>query len=146
MRNGSCQREGELLDALGRGFVPAELEAHVTDCPSCSELRTVAGALLDERSQALVEAPVPASGTMWWRMRIRHRQEARARARRSLRVGQGVSLAVAGALMILLFGNEIASGLRELAATIRPSTPLLVALAVVALVTPIAGWVALRQK
>ena len=141
-----CQREDELLDALGRGFVPAELEAHIVDCPSCSELRTVAGALLDERCQALAEAPVPAAGTMWWRMQIRQRQEAEEMGRRSLLVGQGVSIAVAVALMITLFGSEITGVFHELAATFRPSTPVLVALAAWALVTPIAGWVALRQK
>ena len=146
MRPVSCQREAELLGALGRGFVGAELEAHVADCPCCQELRMVAGALIDERSHALAEAPVPTAGTMWWRMRIRHRQEAEARARRSLQVGQGVTLAVAMALMISLFGSELAGGVRELAAKILPSTPLLLALATWALLTPIAGWVALRQK
>lgn len=141
-----CEREGELLSALGRGFVTADLEAHAADCPACGELRLVAGALLDERVQAMAEAPVPSAGTMWWRMRVRQRQEAVARARRSLLVGQAVTLAVALALVISFFGSELAEALRHLAATIRLSTPLLVALAAWAVLAPLAGWVAIRQK
>lgn len=141
-----CEREGELLAALGRGFVAPDLEAHAAACPACGELRLVAGALLDERVQAMAEAPVPGAGTMWWRMRIRQRQEAEARARRSLLVGQAATLAIAVALVISFFGSEIAEGLRHLAATIRLSTPLLVALAAWAVVVPLAGWVAIRQK
>ena len=140
-----CEREGELLSALGRGFVAAELEAHAADCPACGELRLVAGALLDERVQAIAEAPVPAAGTMWWRMRVRQRQEAAARARRSLLVGQAATLAIALALVVSFFGGEVADGLRHMAATVRLGTPLLVALAAGAVLVPLAGWAALRQ-
>lgn len=142
----SCEREGELLSALGRGFVSPDLEAHTAGCPACGELRLVAGALLDERVQAMTEAPVPAAGTMWWRMRVRQRQEAAATARRSLLVGQAATLGIALALVISLFGGEVAEGLRHLAVTIRLSTPLLVALAASAVLAPLAGWVAIRQK
>jgi hypothetical protein len=141
-----CEREGELLSALGRGFVAADLEAHAADCPACGELRLVAGALLDERVQAIAEAPVPSAGTMWWRMRVRQRQEAAARARRSLLVGQAATLAIALALVISFFGGEVAEGLRHLAVTVRLGTPLLVALAASAVLVPLAGWAALRQE
>lgn len=144
-----CPREDELLDALGRGFLGTELEAHAAACPACGELRAVAGALLDERTEAVREAPVPASGTVWWRLQIRQRREAEARARRSLLLGQAATLAVALALVLALFGADLAHGLRELAATIRMSRPLLLAFgswALLVILAPIAGWVALRQR
>lgn len=148
-----CPREDELLAALGRGFVAADLDAHAASCPDCGDLRRVAGALLDERALAMAEAPVPAAGTMWWRMRVRQRQEAVARARRTLLVGQAATLAIALALVIglfgsevALFGGELAGALRHLAAGVRPSTPVLVAVGAALLLAPLAGWVALRQK
>lgn len=146
MSSGTCPREEELLRALGRGFVGSELETHAAGCPSCQELRTVAGAVLDERARAVAEAPVPSSGTVWWRMRLRRRREAEARARRSLVVGQAATLAVVLGLVLALFGGELAHGLRELAATVRLSTPLLLALGAWALLAPVAGWLVLRQE
>lgn len=140
----NCHREDELLDALGRGFVGADLAAHVAECASCSELQLVAGALLDERNDAIAEAPVPSAGTMLWRMHMRRRQDARAAAQRSLLIGQAVTLAIAMAVMIAIFGSTLAVGLREVIAAIRVSTPLLVAGAIL-LLMPIAGWVAIRK-
>ena len=142
----SCPREDELLDALGRSFLGAELESHVASCASCGELRLVAGALLDDRSSAMMEAPVPSSGTMWWRMRVRHRHEIEATARRSLFIGQAATLLIALLLGAAFFGGEIAVAVRHLVATIRVSTPLLYAVATFLLLAPVAGWVALRQK
>ena len=141
-----CQREDELLDALERGFVGAELDAHVASCPFCTEFRMVAGALLDDRAVAMMEAQVPSAGTMWWRMRARQLQEAESTARRSLLIGQAATLTVAIALMILFFGSDMAFAVRDLIATIRLSTPLVLAFATWILLAPIAGWVAIRQK
>jgi len=142
----NCTREDDLLDALGRGFVGEALESHVASCASCSELRVVAGALLDDRAQSMIEAPIPSAGTMWWRMRVRQRHEAQATARRTLLAGQAATLLIALVLVISFFGNDVAFAVRGLIATIRVSTPLLLALATWVLLAPIAGWVALRQK
>jgi hypothetical protein len=141
-----CHREDELLDALGRGFVGPELTEHTASCDFCSELHLVAGALLDDRSHAVAEAPLPSSGTMWWRLRVRHRHDAEASARRSLMIGQALTLAIALGLVITFFGSEVTGAVRHVIATIRVSTPLLLAFAAWVLVAPIAGWVALRQK
>jgi len=141
-----CPREDELLDALGRGYVGAELDAHVRSCTLCKELRLVAGALLEDRVKAVANAAVPSAGTMWWRMQLRQRQEAQALARRSLFVGQAVTLAVAMILVVTLLGADFATGVREAIATVRWNTPLLLAIATSAFVVPIAGWVAIRQK
>jgi hypothetical protein len=142
----SCPREDELLDALERRFVGAELDGHVAACASCSELRLLAGALLDDRAAAMLEAPVPSAGTMWLRMRVRRRHDAEATARRSLLIGQAATLLVALVLVVAFFRVDLAAGVRQLIATIQLSTPLLFALATWVLAAPIAGWVAIRQK
>ena len=142
----NCVRESELLDALGRGFVGEELDAHVIACDACSELRAVAGALLDDRAEAMLEAPVPSAGTMWWRMRVRHRHDAAATARRTLLIGQAATLIVALVLVAAFFGANVAVAVKSGIAAIRVSTPLLVAFTASVLVAPVAGWVALRQK
>ncbi|HVS30946.1 MAG TPA: hypothetical protein VMS98_05775 [Thermoanaerobaculia bacterium] len=141
-----CHREDELLDSLGRGLVGPELAAHVEECAACSETGLVAGALLDERMDAVMEAPVPSAGTMLFRLQMRLRQEAQAKARRSLVIGQAMTLVVALVLAGSLFGVEIAVGFREVMASIRLSTNVLIALATWALLAPIAGYVAIKQK
>jgi len=140
-----CPHEDELLDALGRGYVGDELASHVAGCTACGELRVVAGALLDDRTQAMNEAGVPSSGTMWWRMRVRHRQEIALQARRSLLIGQTATVLIALGLVLSFFGSDIAAEARQMITTIR-YTPLLFAAATAALLIPIAGWVAIRQK
>lgn len=141
-----CSTEDELIEALGRRFLGAELEAHVASCAACTELRLVAGALLDDRAETMLKAPVPSAATMWWRMRARQRQEAEARARQSLLIGQAATLIIAIALVISFFGTDVAFEVRHMVETIRLSTPLLLAFAIWAVGAPIAGWVAIRQK
>lgn len=144
-----CPRENELLDALGAGFLGEELEAHIATCAACRELRLVAGALLDERAQALAEATeaaLPSSGTMLWRMQMRRRQEAQSAARRSLLIGQAVTLAAAVALVFVLLGGNLAGEAVDVIASIELSPPLLLAVAAWLLAVPIAGWVLIRQK
>lgn len=144
-----CPLEDELLDALGRGYVNAELTAHAGGCSSCRELKLVAGALLDEHATAVSEAPMPSAGTVWWRMQIRHRHEVQAAGRRSLFVGQATTLAIALILAGSFFGVELTVGIREIVAAVRLSTPLMVAVGswlLVLLVAPIAGYVAIRGK
>lgn len=139
-----CPRESELLDALARGFVGGELEEHSAACGACSELRLVAGALLDDRSDAMHEAPVPAAGGVWWRMRMRHRREAEATARRSLLIGQAMTLGVAITLVVFFFGVDVVATLQHAARV--AGKPLLLAFATLLLIAPIGGWVAYRQK
>ena len=141
-----CQREDELLEALARGFVGDELNAHVAGCAACGELRNVAGALLDERVQAVAEAPVPAAGAMWLRMQVRYRQEVQAAARRSLLIGQAATLAIAVILIASFFGADVAVEVRKVFTTIHLSTPLLLVLTAWLLVAPVVGYVAIKQK
>jgi predicted anti-sigma-YlaC factor YlaD len=142
----ACPREDELLDALGAGFIGEELKSHITTCAACGELRLVAGALLDERVQAATEAALPSSGTMLLRIEMRRRQEAQSTARRSLLIGQAVTLAVAIALVFTLLGGTLVGESVNVIASIKLSTPLLLAVAAWLLAAPIAGWMLLRQK
>ena len=141
-----CEREDELLDGLGAGFIGEELESHIRTCAACGELRLVAGALLDERVQAVTEAALPSSGTMLWRMQMRRRQEAQSAARRSLLIGQAVTLAAALVLVFTLLGGTLAGEAVNVIASIELSTPLLLAVAIWLLAAPIAGWLLIRQK
>ncbi len=142
----ACPREDELLDALGAGFIGEELESHIRTCAACGELRLVAGALLDERVQAVTEAALPSSGTMLWRMQMRRRQEAQSTARRSLLIGQAVTLAAAVALVFTLLGGTLAGEAVNVIASIKLSTPLLLAVTIWLIAAPIAGWVLIRHK
>jgi len=139
-----CPREDELLAALGAGFIGEELESHITTCAACGELRLVAGALLDERVQAVTEATLPSSGAMLWRVQMRRRQEAQSTARRSLLIGQAVTLAAAVVLVFTLLGGHLASEAVNVIESIKLSTPLLLAVAIWLIAAPIAGWVLLR--
>ena len=141
-----CVREDELLDALGAGYIGEDLESHVSACAACSELRLVAGALLDERVHAATEAALPSSGTMLFRMQRRRRQEAQAIARRSLLIGQAVTLFAAVALVFTLLGGNLAGEAFDVIMSIKLSTPLMLAVATWLLAAPIAGWVLIRQK
>ena len=143
---GTCNRQDELLEALGRAFVPEHLTAHLAQCDSCAELRLVAGALLEERSQAMTEAPVPSAAAMWLRMQLRREHEVEAGARRSLLIGQAVTLTVAMVLIAAVFSSEISAGIRHAFGSISLSTPLILVLATWALLAPLGGWVAIRAK
>lgn len=141
-----CPREPDLLAALGRGYLPPELEEHLAGCQGCAELRMVAAALLDDRAETTASAPVPAAGTMWWRMRLRQRQEAEGRARRWLFAGQAATLVMALVLVVGLFGAELAGAAKDAAAALQLANPLLLAAAVaVTVLVPLGGWLALRQ-
>ena len=68
------------------------------------------------------------------------------RSRRSLLIGQALTVTVAIILVVSLFGSDVAVGFREMVASVRVSTPLLLAIATWLLLAPIAGYVAIRQK
>lgn len=102
----SCPRETELLDALAHGQQPDEdLAAHLTSCAACTELHAVAGAIFDDASMAMREAPIPSSGGVWWRIERRVREEAALTATRTVSVVQIATVVAAAALAILLLGG-----------------------------------------
>jgi hypothetical protein len=146
MSNELCRYEDELLDALASGYVTPDLQSHVDACSSCSELRLVAGALLDDRREAMSDAAVPSSAMMWRRIQMRDLQHAQSRARRSLLIGQAATLCVALGLMLTFFGSDVFASVREMMFAIRFGTPLLLVIASVLVLAPIGGYVAITQK
>lgn len=145
MNTAICAREDELLDALGRGYVGEELEAHVEACDSCRELKVVAAAVLDDRAVAMTEAHVPGGGAMLLRMKLREQHEAEARARRSLFIGQGITLGVALIIIAAFLGGPLAEAALRLATALRVSMWLVVTVASAIALAPVAGWVAVRR-
>lgn len=146
MSSDRCVREEELLEALIRGYLAADLGAHVAGCSACSELRLVAGAVRDDRVGAMAEAPVPSAATVWWRVQLRERQRREARARRSLMIGQAATLSVAVVLILALFGPDVFSGVTKMIATLGLSTPMLLAIGIAVSLAPIGGYLAIAEK
>jgi hypothetical protein len=155
MSTPSCPREFEVLEALRSGAWPAgcdeELRGHPASCPSCGDLVEVTTALFEDRDASVHEAPLPGSGLVWWKMRMRLRQEAMASARRTLLLVQACALSIAGGLALLML-QLFVPGWTTLVASILPSAlrgvgPLLLGVvACVALAAaPIAAYLASRK-
>ena len=108
MRSSDCPREAEVLEALQTSAWPgccrATLRAHVDTCETCSDLLAVALPLIADHRAASLEAPVPASGVVWWRAQTRARQEAAAAAMRPITIVQGLALACATGLLAGIAG------------------------------------------
>jgi len=103
-----CRREDELLEALSTGRWPeaidSELREHVHGCVECSDLLTVADALVDDRRQTESHADLPSSGAVWWRTQLRMEREAREVAARTVERVHGavIGVTVAAITLILL--------------------------------------------
>lgn len=146
MSTDRCLREDELLDALGRGYVGPELTAHAAECAACSELSLVAGALLDDRREAVADAHVPSAGAMRLRLQMRLRRDAEAATRRSLLIGYAITLVMTIGLTVALLGTSVAVEVHDLITSIRLGTPMLLGLLTWLVLAPIAGYVVIRQK
>src|ERR671932_499558 len=99
-----CAREQDVLDALAAQRWPArcddELRDHVAACDICSDLIVAASALLDDQETAYSEARIPPAGLVWWRARLRAREEAARAAARPLAFIQGVAASAAVWLLV----------------------------------------------
>ena len=163
-----CARENEVLEAVAFGRWPehaADLVAHAATCAVCADLSAVALALHDEREAACREAPVPASGMVWWRATIRARAEAARTASRPITIAQGAAAACAAGLTCGLAGIawrsvHWADRLGELAAqlatrrvdlasastlALEHALPLILALAACLVLAPLALYITLAD-
>jgi len=97
-----CSRETEMLQVVVAGQWPdgcdPEQRAHVRTCGICADLIEVAVALSNDRETTVRNAPVPASGAVWWRARMRMRQDALRASQRTVAV---VQVAMLGAGLIV---------------------------------------------
>jgi hypothetical protein len=119
MRRVECPRETELLDALQAARWPeacdSTLREHVAGCASCSELLSMASALIDDQRALVREAQVPSSAIVWWRAQMRSRREAAERAARPISFVQGIALACAAGLLATVCGIFVPTFRRSLA-------------------------------
>jgi predicted anti-sigma-YlaC factor YlaD len=99
-----CEREAEILRAIGSGHVTDDVREHVASCAGCADLFAVASAVVDDRRMLMREAPIPSSGLVWWQMNMRARQEARRVAVRTATVVQVALVAIATVVAVIVFG------------------------------------------
>jgi RNA polymerase sigma-70 factor (ECF subfamily) len=162
-----CGREQDVLDAVTSSRWPErcddELRAHVAGCAVCADLVEIVGPIGDARDTAWESAKVPPAPIVWWRARIRAREEALRAASRPLNLAYAAALLVFGALTggvfvtllpeIRTWVSTIVTAVQwpaaaKIAATLAPlagSTIVILAAATSLLVAPIAIWLALRD-
>jgi hypothetical protein len=154
-----CPRESDVLDAVASARWPdrvsPELVAHVTACAVCTDVAIVAQALRDDEDTAERDAGVPPSGQVWWRAEMRARQEAVRAASRPIAIAQCAAAAltlgltlVAGVLAWPWIQRYVSTlGARPATLTASPfALPLLVALATLAVVAPLALYLVLSDE
>jgi len=97
------------LESIGAGrwadCVDEELKDHVAGCAECSEIATVAFALVEDRRAAVREAAVPSSGLVWWRMQMRARREEQRAAGRTVSLTHAVVLCCATVVALATLGG-----------------------------------------
>jgi hypothetical protein len=106
-----CSREQDVVDAVTTEQWPdrcaADLRDHVRECAGCRDLVTILAPLAESFTDARTEAPLPASGTVWWRAQLRARQEAVRAAERPIAVVHAAAGVAAAAIVLLVavFGS-----------------------------------------
>ncbi len=112
-----CDRENEILEALGSGRA-ADVREHAANCPSCAEVVSVADALIEDRQSLMQSADIPSAGRVWFAATLRARREAERAAMRTARTVQ-VALVLAGFVIAVAVvgGHAIARGFHALFAS-----------------------------
>jgi len=130
-----CAWEPAVLRSIAEGRWPEgcddDLREHLAACATCAVLIDVAGALARDRERAARTAPVPGSGVVWWRMRLRMRREAERSARRIVTLVQGAILgacAIVALVLVIWIATPPEGGAASLAHAIPWSNRIFVAL------------------
>jgi hypothetical protein len=74
-----CEREPEVVRALGRGELSGNLLQHAEACMVCSEVCAITRHLLLVESS--MEEPLESAASVWWRLNLRVRRQKIERAR-----------------------------------------------------------------
>ena len=145
MNASTCEFEPVVLRAVRLGVVDADVREHAGTCTDCGELLEIAGVLAADRREAMREAPLPGAGALWFKMQLRARRETVRRSSRATAAIQGLSLIVALAAAIAVFGLPKIDfpSVAELSAL--PWGLPLIAFAVAGLLVSVALWFALRR-
>jgi hypothetical protein len=153
---------GEWLDGGDK-----ELLMHAESCEICSEVMLIAPALRADYQTMRGEVQVPAAGQVWWRAAVRARMEAVHAASRPITWAQGLAAAGGIGLLVALIGlawpsltgsldwivgeaarldparTEVAGLLVDF---LRRSLPLLIGVALCAVLAPVAVYLALSDE
>jgi hypothetical protein len=157
-----CEFEPEVLAAVLQsrwpGRTDAALRAHVAGCAICSDVAAVAGVIENAREDMRAEVVVPDSGRVWWLARVRARQEAAKTAARPITATQLIAGACGVGLMGACFGATSAwfqSALRgagvtllefDLTGELMAHGALILGMAAVLFLVPVAAWLAMRRE
>ena len=157
-----CEFESEVLTAVLQSRWPertdAALRAHVAGCAICSDVAAVAGVIENAREDMQAEVAVPDSGRVWWLARVRARREAAKAAARPITATQLIAGACAVGLLGACFGATSAwfqSALRGVGVTLAEFDwtgeliahgALILGMAAVLFLVPVAAWLAMRRE
>jgi hypothetical protein len=107
MKNlGQCQRENATVKALLSGRETDEITAHLRSCPNCREAAKIGGFFQTAFPNEPSPVNIPAAGLLWWKSRLRARQNAALKASRPLLIVQIASIATAAAMVIWLWTSD----------------------------------------
>jgi hypothetical protein len=153
-----CPRESDVLDALTSARWPhrvnRELIEHVEACAICTDVAAVAAAMHDDHDVTWQQANIPSSGQVWWRAEMHARQEAIREASRPIAIAQGVAAllalgltATAGWFAWPSIYGRVSSFITQTPTLGSPlALPLMVALAVLLVVAPLAVYLVLSDE
>jgi hypothetical protein len=102
-----CNRETDILRAVGSGHFDDDVRSHIAACDVCADLMAVASAVADDRRALTREAPIPSSGLVWWRANLLARQEATRTAVRAATFVQVALIAAAIIVAVVAFGGSL---------------------------------------
>lgn len=101
MNRSYCEKEMEILEALGRGLLQPELAKHAASCDICADTLAVSEFLQSDMPAA---PALPDSGFLWWKAQLARKQMAVERATRSIALVKKISyLGAAAAGLWLIF-------------------------------------------
>jgi hypothetical protein len=103
----NCDRENDVLRAVGNGLIDEDVRSHVAECASCADLLHVASAVVDDRRTLMGRARVPSSGLVWWRANLRARQQATRVAVRAATFVQVALVVLAIGIAVVLAGAKL---------------------------------------
>jgi hypothetical protein len=105
--NRDCNRETDILRAVGSGHIDDDVRNHIVACDVCADLMAIASAVVDDRRALMRDAPIPSSGLVWWRVNMRARQEATRVAVRAATLVQVALIAAAIVVAVVVLGVSL---------------------------------------
>jgi hypothetical protein len=98
----ACEREPDVLAAIGAGPTPPEIDAHLADCARCREAAAVSRWMQRLADTSGEHANLRDPGTLWWRAQIARRWEAERRSSAPVESMERAELATA--LVVIAVG------------------------------------------